>query len=233
MKHYFSFDGRASTDFNTYLARSNFFAAAAEDVKRESVPGRNGDVFISNKRYQNFKLKAVVYIPDHVQKYIDGLKGFLLSRGKYCRYEESYYPDYFRMARFIGPFDPDPINKWQAGIELEFNCKPQKYLRAGELVTSYTSDDVIFNPTHYQAQPFLRVYGYGTLVIGNSQIVIASTSLPYIDIDCERQDAYYGTINCNNAISVYDFPELEAGNNEISLSGSISRVDVTPRWWTV
>lgn len=233
MKEFFVYDGKPSTDFNTFLANSNFFAAAAEDVTRESVPGRNGDIFISNNRYQNFALKTVVYIPDNVQKYIDGLKGFLLSRGKYCRYEESYYPNYFRMARFLGPFEPDPINKWQAGVELEFDCKPQKYLKQGELVQEYTSSSIIYNPTYYNAQPFIRVYGYGTVEIGDYAITIARTTYPYIDIDCERMDAYYGTVNCNNLISVSEFPVLIQGNNDIVLSNRINKIELTPRWWTV
>lgn len=233
MREYFVFDGKPSTDFNTLLANSNFFAAAKEDVTRESVPGRNGDLFRSNNRYANLVLKVTVYIPDHVQKYIDGLKGFLLSRGKYCRYEESYYPNYFRMARFLGPFDPDPINKWQAGVELEFDCKPQKYLKEGELVKEFTEDSTIFNPTFYDARPFIRAYGYGTILIGDYSIQIANHPYPYIDIDCERMDAYHGNVNCNNLISVSEFPVLVHGLNDIELSSRIDRIELTPRWWSV
>ena len=233
MKNYFVFDGKPSTDFNTLLANSNFFDAAAEDVTREAVPGRNGDLIRSNKRFNNLTLKALVYIPDHMQDYIDGLKGFLLSRGKYCRYEETYYPNYYRMARYIGPFEPDPLNKWQAGVELEFDCKPQKFLKQGELKQEFTGDSTIFNPTYYDAQPFLRVYGYGTVAIGDYSITIKRNNYPYIDIDCERMDAYCGTTNCNNLISVQTFPVLISGLNGIELSSRIGKVEMIPRWWSV
>ena len=56
----------------------------------------------------------------------------------------------------------------------------------------------------------------------------------YTDIDCEIMDAYKGATNCNGNIRTTDnkFPVLRAGQNNITKSG-ISRLEITPRWWTV
>jgi phage-related protein len=47
-------------------------------------------------------------------------------------------------------------------------------------------------------------------------------------------DAYKGATNCNGNIQTTDnkFPVLVSEQNNITLNG-ITRLEITPRWWTV
>lgn len=250
MRDYFVYDGVSSVDFNTYVASSNFYSSPAESVKREQVPGRNGDIFISNNRYENLKLKVMTYIPEDAAEHAKHLRGFLMSRKNYCRYEESLNPDFFRMARFIGPFEPDPIDRWRGGVELTFDCKPQMFLRAGDIATFYEQSDYpngfdLSNPFEFTAFPIINAFGVGAITINGVTVTILSrpdlpdgSPLPYFIIDCERKDCYYASnsgsivMNLNPYVSFSsDFPELPAGNSHISFT--CTAIELTPRWWTL
>lgn len=251
MRDYFVYDGVSSANFNAYVASSNFFASPAESVKRESVPGRNGDVFISNDRYENLKLEVMTYIPENAAENMKYLREHLMSRKNYCRYEESLNPDYFRMARFLGPFKPDPIDRWRGGVELTFDCKPQMYLKAGAVEkeyigASYPNGFTLYNPYKFAALPIIRVgTGGGTVTINGNTITVAPYDgplpdnlpfLPHTTIDCERKDCYFkystGILNLNKYVSFSsDFPELPAGESEVTFTAAW--IMMAPRWWTI
>ena len=82
-----------------------------------------------------------------------------------------------------------------------------------------------------EALPTVRVYGTGSVTIGDVTITVESAD-DYTDIDCETQNAYKGSVNCNSNITLEDgrFFRLTSGINAITLNG-VSRVDLTPNWW--
>ena len=92
---------------------------------------------------------------------------------------------------------------------------------------------ILENPTLFDALPFLRVYGTGTLGMGSHTITITAAD-EYTDIDCEMMDCFKGSANKNQYVqfSGNDFPTLEPGVNGFSFSG-ITKVEVKPRWWSV
>ena len=89
----------------------------------------------------------------------------------------------------------------------------------------------LVNPTPFTALPLIRVYGTsGTLMVGDNIVQISQID-GYVDIDSETQNAYKGTSNCNANINAPDFPELPEGQTGISAEGSITKVEIMPRWW--
>jgi phage-related protein len=156
----------------------------------------------------------------------------------YKRLIDTYHPDEYRMACYVGPFEPDVLSDNKAGqFELMFSCKPQRYLLSGENIITLTSSGTIYNPTLFDAQPLMRVYGHGDIIFGSMYpfVEISETIYPYIDIDFAAMEAYYGDLNCNEFISVSDndFPVIHPGSTTITLSGNITKVEITPRWWQV
>jgi phage-related protein len=85
----------------------------------------------------------------------------------------------------------------------------------------------------YDAKPLIRAYGTGYFSISGIRVNINSANV-YTDIDCELQEAYKGTINCNGNITLVngEFPILKSGENLIVISG-LSKIELTPRWWTI
>lgn len=123
-------------------------------------------------------------------------------------------------------------------MSVEFNCKPQRFLKSGELSVKLQASGALYNPTFQDSLPRLviDVSGSGSVTIGSYAITIGDiSSQTQLVIDSELQDVYEleAKTNLNDKVSFSSglFPKLEAGLNSISFSGSISYVEVTPRWW--
>lgn len=235
MRHYFTLDGVDSRTFGVYISGQGTFSAPARPYEAQPVPGRNGDILTGGKRLENGTLTYPAFIVRDFENNIRGLRNFLLSRVGYVRLVDSYHPEEYRMVYYGEAFEPEVTERNNAAnFELVFGCKPQRFLTSGETVKSFTSAGTITNPTRFPAQPLIRVYGTGTVGIGSTTITITA-AVGYTDIDCAIMAAYKGTTNRNAYVQLntLDFPTLPPGNTGISLSGSVTRVEITPRWWEV
>lgn len=235
MRNYLIFNGTDSRDFGVYISGQGTFSAPARAYNVISIAGRNGDLVTHEKRLENINVTYHAFIYANFDANLRNWRNFLLSCIGYKELSDSYHTDEFRMALYDDNFDPSVTSKNDAGeFNITFNCKPQRFLNSGKTVTTMTADGTISNPTLYDAQPLLRVYGDGILGV-NSQSITISGSDVYTDIDCEMMDAYKGTANKNHTITLsgYNFPVLTAGTNSIDLGNGITKVEITPRWWRV
>ena len=234
-RNFFALDGKSSTDFGAWVARSNAWDGAMHDDSSIEVPGRNGALVYSNGRWHNFELTVTAYIPKGMQTNVDGLRGYLSSHcGKYYRYEESVKPDEFRLARYVGPFSLSASDRVGAAFDLVFDCKPQRFLKSGETPVTYTAAGKVYNPTLYPAKPLIRCYGTSGTVTVNGTSVAVTGCTAHADIDCDLMEVYEGTANRNGTTTLIngEFPVLDPGENVVSFSGW-SRVEIIPRWWTI
>lgn len=233
--NHFTFDGVSSREFNTWISGGGTFDAPVRDVDMVEVPGRSGDLIIDNKRFNNVDHSYEAFISRDFAERFNGLRAFLMSRTGYRRLEDTYHPDEFYMAQYKGPISPDVGTICRSGeFTLTFNRKPQRFLKSGEQKKEYSRSGTINNPTFYESKPLIRVYGTGTLGIGGETITINSANT-YTDIDCEQQNAYKDAVNCNGNIvlSSRDFPVLPSGRSGVNLGNGITRVIITPRWYTI
>lgn len=234
--NYFTFAGKSSQDFGIFIDENTTYNAAVREYETAAVPGRNGDLTIDSGRYSNVDVGYKCNIGNigaGFKANMNAFKAFLLSNVGYKRLEDTYQPDSYRLARVRSAPDPETFRDIAGAFEVVFDCKPQRFLKSGETAQTFTSSGTLVNPTPYTALPLIRVYGTGTLRVGSTTVVINSANT-YTDLDCDIQDAFKGSTNCNGNITLSsgDFPTLPAGSTGISFSG-ISKVEVTPRWWTL
>lgn len=226
-----TFNNINSKTYGVYISGSGVFNAPARDREMIEVPGRNGDLILDHGRYRNIEVTYPAFI---VRNFAGNLRNWankLLEPTDYVRLEDTYHPEEFRLAVLSQGMIVDPVRWLEAGsFDLVFNCKPQRFLKTGETAVQYTADGTITNPTDMEAKPILRVYGTGSLTVNGATITVSAHSYAYIDIDCDLQEAFYGSNNANQYISVSDFPTLASGSNIVDLSG-VSKVEITPRWW--
>lgn len=231
---YLYFAGKSSEDFDCHISGSGTFDNPQRDISNVSVPGRNGDLHVDNGRFNNIEVVYPAFIVNNFRKNYDALKAFLTSQRGYKRLQDSYHPDYYRLAMFTGRLDPKltTLNR-AASFEICFDCDPRRFLVAGENTVEITSPGEIYNRTRFEALPLIRAYGTGSMTVNGTTIQI-TTADGYTDIDCELQEAYKGSTNCNGNIVLTDgkFPVLSPGLNEITFTG-ITKFEITPRWWTI
>lgn len=232
--NFFTLDGVSSEKYGVILSGDGAYGAPARSVETVSVPGRNGDLIFDNGRYENITISYEAGIANAAG--YDEFRAWLLSHMDYCRLEDTYHPNEYRMAVPTGGIAPSMEASLRlAKFTVSFNAKPQRFLKSGEMAATLTASGRIYNHTFYPAKPLIRVYGYGTLGVGDDTITIASHSLEYIDIDCDIEDSYCGASNANGYITLSgdNYPALPPGRTGITMTGKISKVVITPRWWTL
>lgn len=235
MRNFFKFGGKDSRDYGVYITGTGVYNAPLKSYDTVTVPGRSGDLIIDNHRFENAELTYPAFIYANFKAAISQFKAAMLSGNGYQRLEDSYNPEEYRKALYVGDMEVEARPQHDAGsFEITFNCDPRRFLKSGEVAAAIASGTFIDNPTEFTAKPLIRVTGYGTLYVGSQQITIAQ-HFNYIDIDCEMMDCYNGTSNANSYVTMQgnDFPELPPGRTGITYSGHITKVEITPRWWRI
>ena len=177
------------------------------------IPGRNGDLLLDNASYSNYEQRYEIYFNANKKKTPTGarrVRAWLLSPKGYQRLEDSYDPDYYRIAYYKGPPEIENAMNLFGRSTITFVCKPQRYRKDGQYPTTFTAAGYLYNPELFAAQ----IDGY-------------------VVLDSDTQNAYKDTLNKNNTISAPEFPVLQPGNNAIGFSGGVAKLEITPRWWTV
>lgn len=230
-REYFLFDGKDSRDFSCYLARSNMMLDAPKRVQEEiEIPGRNGTLIVDGGRYENMPGKATVYVTKDIVRNMTALKGWLLSETGYKRYEESTDPDVYRLAKLNDGIEVEGADHVAGYFDLNFTCKPQKYLKSGEIPIKLTSSGEILNPTRFPSKPLIEVTGTGSITIAGQLIQINKNDAG-MTIDTEIMEAYYGSTSLNSDVVLPDELNLQGGRNRIVLSSGITAINIYPRWW--
>ena len=234
MMNYLTFGKINTKNFNAFVSGESTFVTAERDIEVIPIPGRNGTLSVDNGRFHNVSIVYPCFIVDSFRANYDALRAAFLSESGYNKLIDTYDPDHYRRARYTAAIDPEMTQLNRHGkFDLAFDCDPRRFLVSGDKVVTFSANGSIKNPTLYNALPFIRAYGTGYFEISGVRVTITSAST-YTDIDCELQEAYKGSTNCNGNITLNngEFPKLIPGINQVTISG-LSRIELSPRWWTI
>ena len=232
------FNGISSQDYGIQVEHPPEYQTPARDYEIIHIPGRNGDLIIDTGSYQNVSRSYQIAIGDLEKDFTimaNMIAEWINSASGYARLEDSYEPEYYRMAMFQDEVSIENIMQHAGRTTVDFNCKPQRFLKSGEETIRMSEKGVLRNPAGFQSLPKVTVYGSGSgvLNIGKHSVTIQNINGSIV-LDSDIQDAYQGVVNRNSDILLSDgFPKLLPGENSISWKEGITRVEVIPRWWTL
>ena len=224
-----TFNGISLSDFACYYDGSQLWRKPERLVEKLSVVGKNGDLIIDQGSYSNIQRPIRCFITHDFAKNYSSLLDALTSVEGYGRLESTEEPEVYYMASFVDEIEPDLYQFNEKGVfTLNFDFKPQKWLKSGENAIGITTSLTLINPTSQIALPLIKVTGTGTITINDSVLTLANNTSVTI-IDCETQDCYEGTTNRNPDLTIVGgFPVLKKSNS-ISVSGCT--IELIPRWW--
>lgn len=234
MMNYLTFGKINTKNFNAFVSGESTFVTAERDIEVIPIPGRNGTLSVDNGRFHNVSIVYPCFIVDSFRANYDALRAAFLSESGYNKLIDTYDPDHYRWARYTAAIDPEMTQLNRHGkFDLAFDCDPRRFLVSGDKIVTFSANGSIKNPTLYNALPFIRAYGTGYFEISGVRMTITGAST-YTDIDCELQEAYKGSTNCNGNITLNngEFPKLIPGINQVTISG-LSRIELSPRYWTI
>lgn len=211
------------------------------DYESIHVPGRNGDVVIDTGTFRNtirsYKVSMVASSSVPYYKTMNKVAEWLHSGSGYCRLEDTYEPDYYTYGYYKQKTSFENLFNEAGRATLNFECKPQRYLKTGDDVVTFSSPGTITNPTKYTSLPIITITTdntTGTVGIGNCSFTVKDGA-GTITVNSETQDVYTGTANKNYYVTLVSgsFPTLESGSNTITFSGGVTKVEIIPKWWTI
>lgn len=215
------------------LSKSIIFDKAVRNVETIKISGRNGNLIFDLGNYLNRTGFADCFcLQNDVEKAISAAGRFLKNGKGYRRLETSDDPDHFWMARVVNSPAINQKLRCLAPFTIEFDCKPQRFLKSGEEPVSFDSNGFLFNQYGQTAIPIITVYGNGSgrLAVGDCTVDIKSFD-GLLCLDSDTQNAYNESGNQNDKINAPIFPVLGDGEIPVSFSGGIERVEIIPRWW--
>lgn len=177
-----------SSDYGIYISGEGVYNAPERAVEFVTIPGRNGTLEIDQGRYENIEvIYPAMVLADDQEQFREKLSAFrnaILSQKGYQRLEDSYHPDEYRMGVYHSGLSVSELLTYhQVGeFELTFNCKPQRWLTAGELPIPLKSGDVLQNPTLFDSSPLVEIEGYGDVTFNGYAINLENALIGDVEI---------------------------------------------------
>lgn len=238
----FTYNGVSSASMGVFVEKAPNWPKPRRKRDVYSIPGRNGDIVFDQGAFETVTLEyPIAYIGGAATA--SEIADWLLSAPDYCRLEDTYYPDVYRLVRIDGPLDIENTLGKAGRAKLRMYARPEVFTKAGDSPIDIPEDGwihsvTIHNPFPFNAKPIIEIEGYGTVNLstpgGGLEVRLAPYE-PAVTIDCERQTLIHNGFAYESATTVYgEFPHLLPGENVITISapdGEIRGARITPRWW--
>lgn len=229
----FYLDGIDAASAGIHLQKPIVFSEAVPNINSKTIPGRNGALIFDTGSYKNRSGSASCFcLQEDVEGAISSAGRFLMSKKGYRRLETSDDPNHYWMARVENSPQIEMRLRVLAPFEIEFDCKPQRFVKSGENAVVFTESGSLSNQYGQTALPLITLYGNGagTLTIGSCVVDVKNLD-GVLYLDSDTQNAYNDNGNQNMNINAPVFPTLPDGETQIAFSGGIERVEIVPRWW--
>ena len=132
----FSFDGTSSRNYGVYITGQGVFNAPERNVEMVEIPGRDGAYALDKGNFNNIEVTyPASIVADTSADFADAvsdLRNFLCSKVGYCRLEDEYNPNEYRMAIYKSGLEVSHEGLQTGEFDIVFECKPQRWLTSGE-----------------------------------------------------------------------------------------------------
>ena len=227
MYQYFVWNGIKSLDMGVIMTKAPPIYKPMKRINEIEIPGRNGVLHDDENTYENYTKEAECHVMDRNQ--IDKVCAWLNGYGEVIFSSE---PDKIYRA-FIK--NQIPFNNILLNLNdflVQFDCFPFKYsVNARSDFLELSAPTTIRNKGTVYSQPTITVYGTGDIALTINGTNYGLTGVEdCIAIDGEMMEVYKGITNANNKYSALDFPRFEVGQNAISWTGNVTKIEIEPKW---
>ena len=203
-------------------------ASAEKKYETTEVEGRDGALtrFLGYEDLK-FSLNFNILFQTDIKQKLREIKG-VLAQASTLSFDDS--PNFFYKIKRCQISETESVIKASGVFNVDFIAEPFEYQKAS--ITAYTTKPItLTNQTTTTALPVIKIYGTGTVVLNVNGVGITLTGLTSsITLDSELQEAYTGlTTNMNSSMNG-EFPVLKIGSNTITWTGTVTKVEIDPRW---
>lgn len=231
------FGGEASSDYGMVIAEAPTFERPTRKITSYSVPGRNGQIIYQQDAWDDVVRSYEVWIDENkaqdLATSVNAFEAWLNSLKGYQRLEDNFEPETFRLAYYNGGTNISNELMQVGRATISFTCRPERFLKTGEDLLYVQNGDKIINPTRFTSKPLIRITAIGDVTIAIGGNTISVTVADYMNIDSETMNVYRLPAENRNNLASGAFPVFVPGENTIGITGNVSEVRITPRWFTI
>ena len=158
-----TFNGTSSDDFGLIVEKLPPSVHASRRGDLISIPGRNGVIVREDGSFDTYQQEYQISFTQAAQsrdpyQTARDIAVWLLGSSGFCRLEDGFEPEHFRLARYAGEYNVDTVLMEYGKATLTFDVQPQRYLKSGETPLTFQGGSVytITNPTQFEARPLLK-----------------------------------------------------------------------------
>ena len=240
------FGGERSDNYGMVVSEAPSFERARRKQTVITVPGRTGDVVFQEDAWEDVPRPYNVFIAEDLQEdsggnisgtlaeRVDNFEAMLNSKTGYQRLEDNFEPDVYRRAYYSGGdgFTNELLAIGRATIN--FTCDARRFLKSGETPVSVTNGYTLTNPTRFASKPIIHIEASNeTISVSIGGKTITAEVADYINIDCERMNAYRLPVENRNDKISGAFLTIPSGSNTIGITGNYTKVEITPNYFTI
>lgn len=227
MEAYFKFKGRDSREFGILIAGMPEIIKPTRRVREVMISGRNGGLSVDEGCYDGYTLS--VECGKRGREGLEAMAAWLDGSGELILSTE---PNRVYRARVSNSIAIADVVYLYNSFLVQFSVFPFKYsVNAFGEGLILTQGGKVYNHGTIYSEPTMTVYGTGDMSLTvNGEVFPLTGVMGSVTIDSERMEVYKGQENCNNKYGAMGFPRFQVGENRIDWYGSVTRVEVTPKW---
>lgn len=238
--------GAQSSDYGIVVESCPAFDKPKRKMSVFNVPNRNGSVLFQENAFEDVVRNYNIWIDEQTVEDSGGVESgtlaervsaftaMLYSKLGYQELSDNFEPDIFRLAYYSGGKDISNELTMYGKTTLSFTCRPERFLKTGKTAVTVANGDTMTNPTLFPSRPLIHIEGTGNITVMIGGVGITATGVvDYINIDCERMNAYREPSENMNSHIQGTFPNLLSGTNTITITGTTTLVQITPKYYTI
>ena len=232
--HYFTFNGVESSEYGVWLEKEPEIVAGSVRCETQTIVGSAKILhFVEDADAMDpVVISLDCCAADVDDDTINAICAWLRGGGDLTT---DYDPDHYYKDAFVSNQIPlTRVFRAMRGYQftIEFEAEAHRYRLPANTFIKRTAPGAIKNLGSAPAEPLIKLTGSGdvNLIIGESTLMIDDIT-DYVMIDCAAQIVYREDVNLGASVTrVGDWPRIPVGGCMINWSGTVTELEITPRW---
>jgi len=220
-----SFKDHSASEYGLIVTDIGRRQKAEEQIDTYAVPYRNGKLHIHSGTYNSYSRSVTFGVKDKTRR--AEIYAWLTGSGVLQTSDDS--GGYFN-ASVVSAIDVSRVSSRFDELKVTFEVDPFFYLDSGNTTVEYTTSPQTFtNPGTVESAPYIKITGSGAVTLTVGETIVSLTIDDYLEIDSQLQVCYRDTVNKGD-LMVGEFPTIPVGESGLSWDGTVTKVEIKPRW---
>lgn len=216
------------SDKKVYMPTRPAIPPNAKRMQYIEIPGRDGTVsMFDGYDDRPFPIDFNIYDGTNVNKKLREVNP-IFSNCKTIKFTDD--PEIYYKVKEFKISDKERVFDKAYEFSADVKIEPFDYSVEGSKVITLTSSTTLVNPGTYYSEPTLKIYGSGTInmSIGSYSFQVTNVN-GYVQINSALLECYKDTDPLGDKMTG-SFPLFVPGSNKITLSATITKVELVPNW---